>query len=80
MYIFLFQSRGVKLGALAQSSKSSVLDSIECHNPAGAKVFVDGEGALHWPVMFIYPEYGETDFIKAFCENHRYGSLVVCIH
>ncbi len=24
---------------------------------------------LIWPVVFLYPEYGQTDFIEAFDEN-----------
>jgi hypothetical protein len=30
----------------------------------------DGDdGCLQWPVVFLYPEYGQTDFIEAYHEN-----------
>ncbi|XP_015752642.1 PREDICTED: tetratricopeptide repeat protein 4-like [Acropora digitifera] len=35
------------------------------------KVCLDADGILHWPVMFVYPEFNETDFISSFCENDR---------
>jgi len=36
--------------------------------PTGAKVHLNSDGVLVWPVMFLYPEYGETDFVEAFSE------------
>ena len=35
------------------------------------KVQMDAGGVLSWPVMFVYPEYNETDFISSFCEDDR---------
>ena len=35
------------------------------------KVDMDASGVLHWPVMFVYPEFNETDLISSFCENDR---------
>lgn len=35
------------------------------------KVCLDADGILHWPVMFVYPEFNETDFISSVCENDR---------
>ncbi|XP_068676608.1 tetratricopeptide repeat protein 4-like [Montipora foliosa] len=35
------------------------------------KVQLDAGGVLSWPVMFVYPEYHETDFISSFCEDDR---------
>ena len=29
------------------------------------------DGSLQWPVYFLYPEYGESDFIEQFPENDR---------
>ncbi|CAL8307663.1 unnamed protein product [Lota lota] len=34
----------------------------------GARVFLDEQGALHWPVLLLYPEHQQSDFISAFCE------------
>ena len=48
-----------------------LLTSLECHNPTGAKVHIDDQGHLLWPVIFFYPEYSETDFISAFDEHAR---------
>lgn len=41
------------------------------HTPGKGQVILDNDGILHWPVLFVYPEYGQTDFIEAFNENHR---------
>ncbi|KAK0151735.1 Tetratricopeptide repeat protein 4 [Merluccius polli] len=35
----------------------------------GAQVFLDEQGALHWPVLFLYPEHQQSDFISAFCDS-----------
>ncbi|PFX19858.1 Tetratricopeptide repeat protein 4 [Stylophora pistillata] len=35
------------------------------------KVSIDSSGVLHWPVMFVYPEFEETDLISSFNENDR---------
>ncbi|KAF3835357.1 hypothetical protein F7725_027915 [Dissostichus mawsoni] len=35
----------------------------------GARVFLDEQHILHWPVLFLYPEHQQTDFISAFCKN-----------
>ncbi|XP_028413281.1 tetratricopeptide repeat protein 4-like [Dendronephthya gigantea] len=43
------------------------------HIPGKGQVILDSDGILHWPVLFVYPEYGQTDFIEAFNENHRFS-------
>lgn len=48
------------------------LESLESCHPSRAMVTLDDEGILHWPVIFLYPEFGETDFITSFCENSRF--------
>ena len=40
-------------------------------SPTGDVVHVDQSGVLHWPVMFLYPEYGQSDFVSDFNECHR---------
>ena len=35
----------------------------------GAKVFLDDQKLLHWPVMLMYPEHQQSDYIKDFCEG-----------
>lgn len=32
---------------------------------------MDADGNLSWPVLFLYPEHEQTDFIEAFHENSR---------
>ena len=55
------------------SGKKSALDlsSLEpCHPAAvGKRVRLEEDGSLTWPVMFLYPEYGETDFVQEFHEE-----------
>ncbi|KAI4891914.1 hypothetical protein NFI96_030001 [Prochilodus magdalenae] len=45
------------------------LDGLSTQEATGAQVYLDEQGVLHWPVLFLYPEYRQTDFISAFCEN-----------
>lgn len=47
------------------------LDGLSSQEATGAQVYLDEQGALHWPVLFLYPEHRQTDFISAFCENSR---------
>ncbi|XP_010190881.1 PREDICTED: tetratricopeptide repeat protein 4, partial [Mesitornis unicolor] len=48
------------------------LDGFHSDNATGAKVHLDADGSLHWPVLFLYPEHEQTDFIAAFHENSRF--------
>lgn len=45
------------------------LDGLSSKELTGAQVFQDEQGFLHWPVLFMYPEHQQSDFISAFCEN-----------
>ncbi|XP_060576146.1 tetratricopeptide repeat protein 4-like isoform X2 [Ruditapes philippinarum] len=71
------QKRGITLNKITKTITNeedlspALLDSIETHNPHGAKVNLDAKGILYWPVMFLYPEYTETDYIQMFFENQR---------
>ncbi|XP_040263723.1 tetratricopeptide repeat protein 4 [Bufo bufo] len=75
------KDRGIKL--LEQSKKKDDGEEEEtlgalhngiscCENVTGAQVFLDENGRLHWPVLFIYPEHSQTDFISAFHEDSRF--------
>lgn len=81
------QERGVKLSTLSSlqdhsvtgncgdhtnTERDDVLVAIETHHPSGVKVHMDENCVLIWPVMFMYPEYREMDFIESFSENERY--------
>ncbi|KAG1941012.1 tetratricopeptide repeat protein [Pimephales promelas] len=48
------------------------LDGMGSQEATGARVFMDEQGVLHWPVLFLYPEHSQTDFISAFCENSSF--------
>ncbi|XP_029002424.1 tetratricopeptide repeat protein 4 [Betta splendens] len=46
------------------------LDGLSSQEVTGAQVFRDEQGSLHWPVLFLYPEHQQSDFISAFCESN----------
>uniref|UniRef100_A0A7N8YI39 Prolyl-tRNA synthetase 2, mitochondrial n=1 Tax=Mastacembelus armatus TaxID=205130 RepID=A0A7N8YI39_9TELE len=46
------------------------LDGLSSQEATGAQVFLDAQGSVHWPVLFLYPEHQQSDFISAFCENN----------
>ncbi|KAK7076906.1 Tetratricopeptide repeat protein 4 [Halocaridina rubra] len=65
-------SRGITLGTstMKASSSLSLKDLEPCHPAAqGSRVHLNENDDLVWPVMFIYPEHQETDFIQAFPES-----------
>ncbi|KAK2193938.1 hypothetical protein NP493_4g02022 [Ridgeia piscesae] len=72
------QQHGVKLVDTTDTDDTAValdklsLDSVETHHPSGARVTLDSSGALHWPILFLYPEHGETDFIMQFSEKSKF--------
>ncbi|KAK2501286.1 hypothetical protein MC885_014471 [Smutsia gigantea] len=47
------------------------LDELSSENPYGARLSVDDQGRLSWPVLLLYPEYAQSDFISAFHEDSR---------
>ena len=78
MYVIVLfpeQGRGIKLAGMKQAQEGKKLDpllltNLETHNPSGAKVHLDEAGVLHWPVLLMYPEYAQTDYIEDFSEQH----------
>uniref|UniRef100_A0AAV2KV74 Cns1/TTC4 wheel domain-containing protein n=1 Tax=Knipowitschia caucasica TaxID=637954 RepID=A0AAV2KV74_KNICA len=61
---------GSSLRGLAQLS----LDGLSSQEVNGAQVYLNQQdGALYWPVLFLYPEHQQSDFISAFCENHCFS-------
>ena len=52
-----------------QDMERFLLQSVESHHPSGAQVHVDDHNRLVWPVMFLYPEHTQSDFIEAFVED-----------
>lgn len=63
--LFFFQARGVKL-----EHDNDLVGPIT-DGGLEVKVSMDSAGVLCWPVVFVYPEFGETDLISSFDENHR---------
>lgn len=59
------EKRGIKyVGSLFES----------IHPAAGGKhVTLDPSKQLVWPVLFLYPEYGQSDFIESFEENQTFS-------
>ena len=44
-----------------------------CHPAAVQKRVRVDDGVLVWPVLFLYPEVGETDFIEEFRETDHFA-------
>ncbi|KAF2976665.1 hypothetical protein EK904_003279, partial [Melospiza melodia maxima] len=55
-------------GGLAEMS----LDGFHPGSATGARVHLDADGSLSWPVLFLYPEHEQTDFTVAFHEGSRF--------
>ena len=79
--IGLIRSRGIKIQTFKVDEDDELKESwdmadLEPSHPAALnnRVHLDGDGQyLIWPVLFMYPEFGETDFIQEFTENQTYA-------
>ena len=49
----------------------SSLTDLEHSIPENPGVQLADDGSLSWPVLFVYPEHHQTDFIQAFHETSR---------
>lgn len=63
------QTRGIKF---KESIEVEMDKSQKAVAQFGAKVFLDDQKLLHWPVMLMYPEHQQSDYIKDFCEGHSF--------
>lgn len=59
------------------NAMSENLDELSLNEPGAenvpvGKVHLDENGSLVWPVLFLYPEHRQTDFISAFHEDSRF--------
>ncbi|NWT19232.1 TTC4 protein, partial [Vireo altiloquus] len=76
----LFCERNIKLVLEPSDEEEEVsdglaeisLDGFHSDSATGAKVHLDADGNLNWPVLFLYPEHEQTDFTVAFHENSRF--------
>ena len=59
----------VKPGKELDIAGQNALESLEAPGVPSPKVRLDEKGALIWPVVFLYPEYQETDFIQNYHED-----------
>ena len=44
------------------------------HRQYEGRVYLDNNNKLHWPVMFLYEEYNQSDFIRDFNEEDPFLS------
>uniref|UniRef100_A0A6Q2WUS6 Cns1/TTC4 wheel domain-containing protein n=1 Tax=Esox lucius TaxID=8010 RepID=A0A6Q2WUS6_ESOLU len=70
-------SRNVKIKTSVLYSASKALAGLDldglCSTEAtGARVFLGEQGIIYWPVLFLYPEHQQTDFISAFSESSSF--------
>ncbi|XP_075678277.1 putative cytosolic Fe-S cluster assembly factor AAEL012261 [Dermatophagoides pteronyssinus] len=62
------QERGIKFqGSLFETDHPTV---------RGCFVHFDSHQTLVWPVVFIYPDVGQTDFIEKFSENSTFAEYI----
>ncbi|KAL5486492.1 hypothetical protein EMCRGX_G018980 [Ephydatia muelleri] len=68
------KSRGITLAHTSGGGAGGL--SLEEPHPSGKRVHLDKDGALVWPVLFLYPEFGQTDLVEAFVENQLFEEHV----
>ncbi|XP_003793164.1 tetratricopeptide repeat protein 4 isoform X1 [Otolemur garnettii] len=74
------KARNIRLSEAACEDEDSAsgglaelfLDGLSSENPYGARLSLDDQGRLSWPVLFLYPEHAQSDFISAFHEDSRF--------
>lgn len=66
------ESAGEDEDSASNGPAEILLDGLSSENPYGARLSIDDQGRLSWPVLFLYPEYAQSDFISAFHEDTRY--------
>ncbi|KAF2070266.1 hypothetical protein CYY_008413 [Polysphondylium violaceum] len=58
--------RGIKLG-------SPLFDMAQYTHSSDRKIAFDSDNIIHFPVVFLYPEYSMSDFIIDFEQDHTFG-------
>ncbi|EDL30806.1 tetratricopeptide repeat protein 4 isoform 1 [Mus musculus] len=66
------ESAGEDEDSASNGPAEILLDGLSSENPYGARLSIDDQGRLSWPVLFLYPEYAQSDFISAFHEDTRF--------
>jgi len=61
-----FKEKGIVMGDFLYPSLQQYLDK--------SRIYLDHEtNQLHFPVLFYYPEFKQSDFIQDFCERDTFG-------
>ncbi|KAM3838832.1 tetratricopeptide repeat protein 4 isoform 2-T2 [Vipera latastei] len=79
------KDRNIKLSPVPSADEMAIskdlgemsLDGFSSESGTGAKVCLEDSGSLTWPVFFLYPEHGQTDFISAFHEESRFSDHLI---
>jgi len=74
--VIFIKARGIKVESSSKEGTGDVVAArgptssacLDPPHPACVRVTLDETGVLLWPVMFVYPEYGETDVISSLSE------------
>lgn len=61
-FVHCTQARGVSL---------EDTDTLMGPHPSGGCVHLTSGGVVVWPVLFMYPEYGQSDYIQAMAESDK---------
>ncbi|KAJ7332682.1 hypothetical protein JRQ81_014862 [Phrynocephalus forsythii] len=79
------KNRNIKLSLAATEDDTMTaglaemsLDTLNPDSAVGAKVCLEN-GSLSWPVLFLYPEHEQSDFISAFHEESRFVDHLTCM-
>ncbi|CAD5121343.1 DgyrCDS9866 [Dimorphilus gyrociliatus] len=71
------KTRGIRLtmdGNVVDLSNEEQIEKVDLENcHSGVSVYLSEDGSMVWPVMFLYPEYGQTDFIQEFQEADSFA-------
>ncbi|EGC32391.1 hypothetical protein DICPUDRAFT_38478 [Dictyostelium purpureum] len=62
----LYEKNKYKLG-------HPIMDLSQYTYQSDRKISFDENGDVHFPVVFLYPEFGKSDFIMDFQEDHTFG-------
>ncbi|XP_042318542.1 tetratricopeptide repeat protein 4 isoform X2 [Sceloporus undulatus] len=79
------KDRNIKLSLASSEDDTEIstglaemsLDGLSSESALGAKVCLQEDGSLTWPVLFLYPEHGQSDFISTFHEESRFVDHLV---
>lgn len=71
----LFAQHRVKVGPLTMDLQHYTGGAETVGNP-GPKPTIQPNGAWAWPVLFMYPEHAQSDFVKEFAESTRFRDML----